>query len=113
MPSKKQLILCVWNLLNNETDKNNPLTQVELVKRISGEKYSCDRKTVCRNIKFLQEMGYPIKKTNQGFYMEKTFSLEDIAFIKTAILFADGKSEEEKLKLASSVVNVLTKQCRR
>ncbi len=109
MQSKKQLILCVWNLLNNETDKDHPLTQTELAKRISGEKFSCDRKTVCRNIKFLKDMGYPIIKTKQGFYMDKAFSIEDIVFVKSAILSAEGKSEEEKQKLAASVENVLTK----
>ncbi len=110
MQSKKQLILCVLNLLNNETDKDNPLTQIELAKRISGEKFSCDRKTVCRNIKFLKEMGYPIKKTNRGFYMDKTFSKADIAFVKLAILSAEGKSKVEKQKLAESIAYILAKQ---
>jgi len=50
MQHKKQLILCVLNLLNNETDINNPITQTELAKIISDETFSCDRKTVCRNI---------------------------------------------------------------
>ncbi len=109
MQSKKQLILLVLNELSINSDKNNPLTQTQIAKNLSGEKFTCDRKTVCRNIKFLMDMGYPIIKTKQGFYMDKRFSKEDIAFVKSAILSAESKSEEEKQKLAISVVTVLTK----
>ncbi len=109
MQSKKQLILLVLNELSINSDKNTPLTQTQIAENLSGKLFTCDRKTVCRNIKFLKDMGYPIIKTNHGFYMDKTFSKEDIAFVKSAILYAEGKSDEEKQKLATSVVTVLTK----
>ena len=86
MQSKKQLILWVLNVLNNESDENNPITQTKIADIIS-DIYPCDRKTVCRNIKFLQEMGYPIKKVSKGFYMErKVFSVEEVNYIKAAIM---------------------------
>ena len=62
MESKKQLILLVLNELSANSDENHPLTQTQIAKNISGKKYVCDRKTVCRNIKFLIDMGYRIKK---------------------------------------------------
>ena len=113
MQSKKQLILLVLNELNTNSDADHPLTQTQIAKNLSSEKYTCDRKTVCRNIKFLQEMGYPIKKSNRGFYFDKTFSVEDIDFVKAAIFSAKGKSEYEKDEIAKKVVDVLTKQYRR
>jgi biotin operon repressor len=73
MQSKKQLILLVLNELNVNSDEKHPLTQTQIAKNLSGKKYTCERKTVCRNIKFLQEMGYPIKKTGKGFYLDKVF----------------------------------------
>ncbi len=109
MQSKKQLILLVLNELHANSDENNPLTQVEIAKNLSGDKFVCDRKTVCRNIKFLQEMGYPIKKTGKGFYFEKEFSLGDIAFIKDAVLGAEGRTIEEKKELSEKVSEALTK----
>ena len=113
MQAKKQLILWVLNILNTESDKNNPLTQTEIANIIS-QVYPCDRKTVCRNIKFLTAMGYPIKKTSKGFYMEgKLFSIDEITFIKSAILNASGKRESEKNEIAEKVVNILTKTQRR
>ena len=113
MQPKKQLILLVLNELNVNSDENHPLTQTQIARTLSGKKYTCDRKTVCRNIKFLQEMGYPIKKSSKGFYFDKVFSVEDIAFVREAIFFAQGKSESEKREIAKKVADILTKQYRR
>lgn len=113
MQSKKQLILWVLNVLNNESDENNPITQTEIADIIS-KMYPCDRKTVGRNIKFLQEMGYPIKKVSKGFYMErKVFSVEEVNYIKAAIMETTGKDEAEKEALAEKVSEVLSKIYRR
>ncbi len=113
MESKKQLILLVLNELNANTDKNNPETQTQIAKNITGKDYKCDRKTVCRNIKFLQEMGYPIKKTTKGFYVDKEFPLDEVTYVKAAIMSAEGKSEIEKEELANKVAAVLTNKYRR
>lgn len=114
MKSKKQLILLVLNELSVNSDEEHPLTQTQIAKNISGEKFTCDRKTVCRNIKYLTDMGYRIKKTNKGFYMDKRlFSLDDISFIESAILDADGKSTEQKSELAKRVTDILNKTYRR
>ena len=58
-------------------------------------------------------MGYPIKKSNNGFYFDKLFSVEDIAFVKAAILSAEGKSEHEKEEISRKVADILAKQYRR
>lgn len=109
--NKKQLILHVLNLLNTH-DENDPITQIKITEHIS-DVYPCDRKTVCRNIKFLKEMGYPIKKNSKGFYIEKIFSVEDVNFIKAAIMAAAGKEEAEKTALAEKVSEALNKMYRR
>lgn len=80
MQSKKQLILWVLNVLCNESDESRPLTQTKIAKAIS-DRYPCDRKTVCRNIKALRAMGYPIRKTAKSFFMEqREFSLDEVRF---------------------------------
>ena len=113
MQSKKQLILWVLNVLNNESDENTPITQTKIADIIS-DMYHCDRKTVSRNIKFLQEMGYPIKKTSKGFYMERrVFSVEEVNFIKAAIMNSTGKDDTEKAMLVEKVSEVLSKMYQR
>ena len=113
MQPKKQLILLVLNELNANSDKDHPLTQTQIAQNLSGEQFACDRKTVCRNIKFLIDMGYPIKKSHKGFYFDREISIADIEFVKMAILSAEDRSTEEKEKLAQKVADILTKQYRR
>lgn len=113
MRSKKQLILWVLSVLNNESDESHPITQTRIAELIS-KVYPCDRKTVSRNIKFLFEMGYPIKKTVKGFYMEnKLFSVEEMTFIREAVLAAPGMSTEDKEELVGRIADVLTEKYRR
>ena len=108
MEKKKQLIVLVLRMLESETDAQHPLTQTEIAKVIS-DLYPCDRKTVCRNIKFLKEMGYPIVKTTKGFYMDcKAFTADEIWFVKEALTAMNGKSEQEKNDLTDKVVSFLT-----
>ena len=110
MEKKKQLIILVLRMLESESDAQHPLTQTEMANVIS-EIYPCDRKTVCRNIKFLKEMGYPIIKTTKGFYMDnKAFSVSEIETVKSAILSIDGATDEDKETLAARVVEALTKR---
>lgn len=113
MQPKKQLILLILNELTVNSSESEPLTQTQIAENISGKQFTCDRKTVCRNIKFLQDMGYPIKKSARGFYFEREISAEDIVFVKEAILCANGRKKEEKEALALKVARILTKQYRR
>ena len=110
MEKKKQLIIFVLRMLETESDSQHPITQTEMTNVIS-KIYPCDRKTVCRNIKFLKEMGYPIVKTTKGFYMDnKMFSVSEIETVRTAILRAEGLSACDKESLSSRVVEALTKR---
>ena len=85
MVSKKYLIVLILRILETNTDSSNPLTQTKIAKMISPI-YACDRKTVGRNIKFLKEVGYPIIKTNKGFYMgNKTFTRDDVALVLSLV----------------------------
>ena len=109
MKSKKQLILWVLNILNSESDERHPITQTKIAEIIS-DMYPCDRKTVSRNIKFLKDMGYPINKSSKGFYIErKTFAVDEVEFVKSAIMTASGKSESEKAELSQRVADALSK----
>ena len=88
---KKYLIVLILRMLETHSDEKHPLTQVQIAKEIS-EKYPCDRKTVGRNIKFLREIGFPIKKTQKGFYMgNQMFSREEIELVLG--LVKDSKAE--------------------
>lgn len=107
--SKKQLILLVLKVLESQTDKEHPMSQVKIAEFFSESK-ECDRKTIGRNIKYLKEIGYPIVKTKEGYYLDrKKFSLEERDFIIDAINSSSKKSEEEKEDLIKRLLPILGK----
>ncbi len=108
---KKQNILLVLKILETESDKSHPITQRKIADIISGvEAYSCDRKTVGRNIAFLIKLGYPIVKTPKGFYMDnKLFTLDECKLIVSAVRESVDISEQRRAELASKLSNALAK----
>ena len=95
MNSKKHLIVLVLRMLETHSDKDHPLTQVEITKAISAG-FPCDRKTVGRNIKFLKELNFPIVKTSKGFYMDnQTFSQNEIDLIIRAVKSYENISDSD------------------
>lgn len=107
MREKKYLIILILKILENENDENHPLTQCKIAQAIS-EIFPCDRKTVGRNICFLMKVGYPIKKTSRGFYLDgKKFTVEEIDFILDAVRAATWKNETEK----DAIIRRLCRAC--
>ena len=110
--TKKYLIVLVLRILESKTDAEHPITQTQIAKEIS-EIYPCDRKTVGRNIQFLQKLNYPIVKTSKGFYMDNmVFSVADMQFVEKAILTSDLKSDEEKVELLNKLMSLMTHKYR-
>lgn len=109
MKSKKHFIILILKVLEISSDKFNPVTQIEIANIIS-EKYPCDRKTVGRNIKFLIEVGYPIVKTNKGFYLDKKkFTVDEKEFVLNAVKNSPEKSTKEKEDIVKRLEEILTK----
>ena len=74
MQSKKQLILLILNELNVNSDEKHPLTQTQIAKNLSGKKFTCDRKTVCRNS--FKRWVTPSKNQIRDFILTKSFLLK-------------------------------------
>mgnify|MGYP006066298721 FL=1 len=109
MPQKKFLIILILKILETNTDREHPISQLRLAEQIS-DVYPCDRKTVGRNIAALQKIGYPIMKCSSGFYMSgKQFTVEEVDFILRAVRSAYGMEEEEKEELISRLSRLLNK----
>ena len=109
---KKQLIVLILRLLESESDSNHPMTQTEIAAVIS-KLYPCDRKTVSRNIKFLQEVGYPIVKTQNGVYMDgRTFNKKELDYVLTSVK-ANQEEFEGKEELCIKLRELLISYYRR
>lgn len=106
---KKQNILLVLKILETESDKEHPITQLKIADIIS-DVYSCDRKNVGRNIAYLIKIGYPIVKTSKGFYLDnKIFTLDERNIILSAIREKTDITQEQKEQIISKLDAILTK----
>ena len=70
--AKKTIILYVLNTLKLYSSEENPASQSAIANYLNEIGVPCDRKTVGRNITYLQEFGYPIKKIHgRGYYIDQ------------------------------------------
>lgn len=69
--AKKVIILYVLNVLRALSSEENPVTQTTICNYLNDINIPCDRKTVGRNIEYLCEFGYPIKRVGKGYYLDK------------------------------------------
>ena len=81
--AKKVIILYVLNILRVLSSKENPVTQTTISNYLNDINIPCDRKTVGRNIVYLCQFGYPIKRVGKGYYLDKA----DLEKIKEKNLF--------------------------
>ena len=63
--TKKTIILYVLNVLKLYSSEETPVSQSAIANYLNDVGIACDRKTVGRNIKYLIEFGYPIKRINR------------------------------------------------
>lgn len=76
--AKKTIILYVLKMLDEGSSLEKPITQTNMAKVLHSIGISCDRKTIGRNIKYLQDFGYPIMRVGtNGYYMNKENSIEE------------------------------------
>ena len=69
--AKKTIIVYVLKILFNYTTNENPATQTFRANYLNDIGIPCDRKTVGRNIKYLQDFGIDIQKDEKGYFVDK------------------------------------------
>ena len=70
---KKTIIVYILRILYNYTSADYPVTQTNIVNYLNDIDIPCTRKTVGRNLKYLIDIGLPIKRKsskNGGYYYD-------------------------------------------
>ena len=79
---KKVIIVYILKILYNYTSYDYPATQTSIARYLNEKKIPCNRKTVGRNLKYLIDIGLPIKRKeykNGGYYYDID---EDYFFVR-------------------------------
>ena len=74
--AKKNIILYVLDLIKL-SKAENPLSYAKMAEILNSYDIDCDKKTVKRNILYLQDYGYPIVITKDGCYMNSNAQMPD------------------------------------
>ena len=105
---KKSSLLFVAKILTKYTDKNHPLTYVDIARKLR-EEYDAEleRKTIARNIEILMDNGYDIiKNGNNGVYLgARDFEDGELVFLIDAIY----SSKSIPIKYAKDLIEKLTR----
>ena len=68
--SKKTLIFRIYQILEEYSDFEHPLTHQDIIEKLDRDYgIECERKAVGRNIACLKEMGFDIESSKEGSYL--------------------------------------------
>lgn len=103
---KKLALLRILQILEDETDKEHPYTQAQIIKRLA-EKYdiTVERKAVGRNLSLLKEAGFGIESTKTGsFFDDRTFEQSELRLLVDSILCSRYINKKHSEDLIEKIV---------
>ena len=100
LQDKKALNMLILEILEQYTDSDHPLTQMEIVDLLE-KNYGvpCTRQTVKNNLMLLGEMGYEISMEGGIYLMSRQFENAELRMLIDSVLFSRTLSGEEAERL--------------
>ncbi len=107
---QKIKLLCLMEILRQETDEAHPLLTSQICKRLGDYGISCERRTVGMDVKVLNDYGFEVMMKmvghEKGYYIDdRSFSVPEIKILMDAVQAASfvtpRKSEALVDKLAA------------
>ncbi len=99
---KKLALLYLLEILKSDTDARHPLRQEALAATLA-DRYGVflERKAIARNLALLEEAGYDIAKTSEGYYLrERLFEPSELRLLIDSVLCSRHISPRHSRELA-------------
>ena len=101
---QKIKLLKIMEILRQETDEDHPITKTELSERLVAMNISCNKRSLNRDIKLLNEQGYEISDRlidheRAYFVHERNFSTPEIKILMDAVQAASFIPEDKSKEL--------------
>lgn len=116
IPNKKSSILLVLKVLEEYTDENHYLTQIQIVDKIK-QLYDIDleRKSVGSSLQLLEELDYDIAKGSKGGFalLGRTLDQSEVTYIIDAIFSSKSIDGKQAKKIIESVSSSLSRYQRK
>ena len=113
LQDKKALNMLILEILEQYTDSDHPLTQMEIVDLLE-KNYGvpCTRQTVKNNLMLLGEMGYEISMEDGIFLMSRQFENAELRMLIDSVLFSRTLSGKQAKRLIEKLTGLGNKYFR-
>ena len=101
-------LLKLMELFRQETDENNPMLATAICERLAARGVPCDRRTLSRDIKVLNENGYEVMSTMIGhekayYVVDRSFDVPEIKILIDAVQAASFVTEKKSTELVEKI----------
>lgn len=111
---KRIRLLKIWEILNRETDEENPIGTEALLQKLAGEGIECVRSTLYEDIKTLQKYGYEVlcvRSTSNMYYVaDRSISVPEVLILMDAVQAAGFITEKKTAELVDKVAKLAGSQ---
>ena len=111
---KRIRLLKIWEILNRETDEENPIGTEALLQKLAGEGIECVRSTLYEDIKTLQKYGYEVlcvRSTSNMYYVaDRSISAPEVLILMDAVQAAGFITEKKTAELVDKVAKLAGSQ---
>ena len=113
LQDKKALNMLILEILEQYTDSDHPLTQMEIVDLLE-KNYGvpCTRQTVKNNLMLLGEMGYEISMEGGIYLMSRQFENAELRMLIDSVLFSRTLSGKQAKRLIEKLTGLGNKYFR-
>ena len=108
---QKIKLLKLYELLQQETDEQTPLTTMSIITRLGEMGISCDRRTLSKDIAVLNQQGFEVMSCwigkEKGYYIEdRSFSLPELKILIDAVQAASFITHRKTGELIDKIANL-------
>lgn len=108
--NQKIKLLCLLDILKNETDDNHHLTTKEIINKLKEKGISADRKTLYEDIKCLNAFGYEVLKdrnrSNEYYVVDRLFDIVELRILRDSVQSAKFLTERKTKLLVDKLSNL-------
>ena len=104
----KMKMLVLWEILQQDTDQEHPITTNEICRRLAAREIPCERKSVAVDVALLNQCGYEVMETKVGkqnaYYVEdRSFSIAEIKILMDAVQAASFVTKKKAAGLTEKI----------
>lgn len=101
-------LLKLMELFRQETDEHNPMLATAICENLATRGVPCDRRTLSRDIKVLNENGYEVMSTMIGhekayYVVDRSFDVPEIKILIDAVQAASFVTEKKSTELVEKI----------